>query len=254
VKITRSRGITVKNSAFVNNLSHGLWFDESVYGMTITHNDALGNAANGIVLEISANATIADNVVSHNASDGLKLDDIGGGAQIWNNTLTDNGKRNLDITQDARRGNNASDAGHDPRQVFPDPTMTWITGPDTIRNNIISAPSGNCLLCVEDYSHTFSAAQLAIDPDYNLYRRPSAGAPTWFAVWSRGAGDPAVYNTLAAFTAATGKDAHSALVENAPAQSPAQLDAAVTGTATGLPASIAALVGKAVGTAHLGAW
>ncbi len=139
-KITRSRGITVKNSAFVNNLSHGLWFDESVYDMTIVHDDALGNAGNGIVLEISSTATIADDVVSRNGADGLKLNDVSN-AQVWNNTLTDNANRNLEITQDARRGNNAGDAGHDPRQAFPDPTMTWITGPDTIRNNIISGGS-----------------------------------------------------------------------------------------------------------------
>jgi len=253
VKITRSRGITVENSAFVNNLSHGLWFDESVYGMTIAHNDSLRNAGNGIVIEISATATIADNVVSRNAFDGLKLNDVSN-VQVWNNTLADNTNRNLDITQDARRGNNASDAGHDPRQVFPDPTMTWISGPDTIRNNIISGGSGNCLICVEDYNHVYSAAQLGIDPDYNLYRRPSTSAPTWFAVWSRGVGDPAVYNTLAAFTGATGKDAHSTLVENAPTQTTAQLNASAPGAAAALPASIASVVGRTTGTVHLGAW
>jgi parallel beta-helix repeat protein len=255
VKITRSRGITVKNSAFIDNLSHGLWFDESVYGMTITHNDSLRNAGNGIVLEISATATIADNVVSNNTKDGLKLNDVSN-VQVWNNTLTDNTSRNLDITQDARRGANAGDAGHDPRQVFPDPTMTWITGPDTIRNNIISGGSGNCLLCVEDYNHVYSAAQLGIDADYNLYGRPSTSAPTWFAVWSRGAGDPAVYNTLSAFTTATGAGLHNALVENTSSLAAAQLavSSASAGTAAGLTSAIAAAVGKPAGTAHLGAW
>ncbi|KQR53536.1 hypothetical protein ASF88_01240 [Leifsonia sp. Leaf336] len=252
VKITRSRNITVENSAFVDNLSHGLWFDESVYNMTVVHNDSLRNAGNGIVIEISAKASIVDNVSSNNAKDGLKLDDIGGGVQVWNNTFTDNTNRNLEITQDARRGNNKSDAGHDPRQAFPDPTMTWITGPDTIRNNIISGGSGNCLLCVEDYSHTYSAAQMGIDADYNLYRRPSASAPSWFAVWSTGAGNPAIYSTLSAFTSATGKGGHNTLVENAAAQSAAPSTS--TGTAAGLTSAIAALVGKAAGTAHMGAW
>jgi hypothetical protein len=256
VKITRSRNITVENSAFVDNLSHGLWFDESVYNMTVVHNDSLRNAGNGIVVEISAKASIVDTVSSNNAMDGLKLNDIGGGVQVWNNTFTDNTNRNLEITQDARRGDNASDAGHDPRQAFPDPTMTWITGPDTIRNNIISGGSGNCLLCVEDYSHTYSAAQMGIDADYNLYRRPSASAPSWFAVWSTGAGNPAVYNTLSAFTSATGKGAHNTLVENAPTLSVAQFAAPTTstGTAAGLSSAIAALVGKPAGTAHMGAW
>jgi trimeric autotransporter adhesin len=253
VKITRSRNVTVRSSVFVGNFSHGLWFDESVYGMTIVHNDSLGNAGNGIVLEISSTATIADNVVSRNAMDGLKVNDVSN-VQVWNNTFADNVKRNLDITQDARRGNNASDAGHDPRQAFPDPTMTWITGPDTIRNNIISGGSGNCLLCVEDYSHTYSAAQLGIDADYNLYRRASTSAPGWFAVWSRGAGDPAVYTTLASFTAAAGWEAHSTLAENAAVQSTAQLNVSAPGAAAALPAAIAAAVGRSTGTVHLGAW
>ncbi len=248
VKITRSRNITVENSAFIDNASHGLWFDESVYNMTIVHNDSLRNVGNGMVLEISAKASIVDNVSSDNGKDGLKLNNVGGGVQVWNNTFTDNTGRNLEITQDARRGNNASDAGHDPRQAFPDPTMTWITGPDTIRNNIISGGS-----------HTFSAAQMGIDADYNLYRRASAGAPGWFAVWSTGAGNPAVYNTLSAFTAATGRGGNSTLVENAPTQTAAQLAApsgatASTGTAAGLTATIAALAGKPAGTAHMGAW
>ncbi|WP_426625443.1 right-handed parallel beta-helix repeat-containing protein [Leifsonia sp. McL0607] len=255
VKITRSRNITVENSAFVDNLSHGLWFDESVYNMTVVHDDSLRNAGNGIVIEISAKANIVDNVSSNNAKDGLKLDDISS-VQVWNNTLTDNTSRNLDITQDARRGNNKSDAGHDTRRAFPDPTMTWITGPDTIRNNIISGGSGNCLLCVEDYSHKYSAAQLGIDADYNLYRRASAGSPSWFVIWSMGARNPAVYKTLPAFTSATGKGGHNTLVENAPSRTAAQLAAPATptGTAAGLTSTIAALVGKPAGTAHMGAW
>jgi len=252
VKITRSRGVTVRNSAFLHNQSHGLWLDESVYGMTITHNDSIGNVGNGIVLEISSTATLADNLVSRNGKSGIKLNDISN-AQVWNNTVSDN-VRNLDITQDARRGNNASDAGHDPRQAFPDPTMTWINGPMTIRNNVISGGSGNCLLCVEDYSHQFSAEKMGISSDYNVYRRPSASSPSWAVIWSRGAGDPAVYTTFAAFTSATGQEAHSTIAENAPSLAPAQLLAGVTGAATGLPSNIASLLGKPAGIAHVGAW
>ncbi|WP_431245709.1 right-handed parallel beta-helix repeat-containing protein [Leifsonia xyli] len=252
VKITRSRIIDVRNSAFVRNQSHGLWMDESVYGMTIAHNDSIGNAGNGIVLEISATASLVDNVSSRNTSAGIKLNDISN-AKVWNNTLTDNA-RNLDITQDSRRGNNPNDAGHDPRQAFPDPTMTWITGPTTIRNNIVSGGTGNCLLCVEDYSHTFSAETMHVTSDYNLYRRPSASAPTWAVIWSRGAGNPAVYTTFGAFTSASGQEAHSTIAENAPTLAPSQLLATVTSPGTGLPSDIAALAGKPAGTVHVGAW
>ncbi len=67
-------------------------------------------------------------------------------------------------------------------------------------------------------------------------------------------GNPAVYNTLAAFTAATGRDAHSTLVESAPTQTTTQLDASASGAAAALPAAIASVVGRPTGTVHLGAW
>lgn len=252
VKITRSRGVVVKNSAFLHNQSHGLWLDESVYGMTVTHNDTIGNVGNGIVFEISSTATVVDNLVSRNGKSGIKINDISN-VQVWNNTISDN-VRNLDITQDARRGANKSDAGHDPRQPFPDPTMTWINGPMTIRNNVISGGTGNCLLCVEDYSHQFSAEKMGISSDYNVYRRSSASSPTWAVIWSRGAGDPAVYTTFSAFTAATGQEAHSTITENAPSLAPAQLLSSVTGAATALPSNIASLIGKPSGVVHIGAW
>ncbi|KRC47323.1 hypothetical protein ASE16_18625 [Leifsonia sp. Root227] len=255
VKITRSRGIDVQSSAFLNNASHGLWFDESVYGMTVANNDSLNNAGNGIVIEISSTANIVNNVVSGNAKSGIKLNDVSS-VQVWNNTIANN-VRNLDITQDARRGANASDAGHDQRQAFPDPTMTWITGPIQISNNVISGGTGNCLLCVEDYSHQFSAAQMKITSDHNLYRRPSANAPSWAVIWSRGAGDPSIYPTFSAFTAATGQDAHSVLQEGAAAAAPTQLSgiaSALSSVPTAIPSSLASLTGKAAGTVHLGAW
>ncbi|QIZ99961.1 DUF1565 domain-containing protein [Leifsonia sp. PS1209] len=255
VKITRSRGVDVRSSAFLNNASHGLWFDESVYGMAVAGNDSLNNVGNGIVIEISATANLVDNVVSGNQKSGIKLNDVSN-AQVWNNTISNN-VRNLDITQDSRRGANASDAGHDQRQAFPDPTMTWITGPISISNNVISGGSGNCLLCVEDYSHQFSAAQMKITADHNLYRRPSANAPSWAVIWSRGAGDPAIYPTFSAFTAATGQDAHSVLQEGAASAAPTQLTgiaAALSSVPTGIPAALASLAGKPAGSVHLGAW
>ena len=132
--------------------------------------------------------------------------------------------------------------------------MTWVTGPVTIRNNVISGGTGNCLLCVEDYSHQLSAERMQISSDYNLYRRASASSPSWAVIWSRGAGDPAVYSTFSAFTSATGQEAHSTIAENAPSLAPSQLIASVVGAATALPGDIASLIGKPAGTVHVGAW
>ncbi len=247
VKITRSRGVDVRNSAFLRNASHGLWFDESVYGMTVANNDSIGNVGNGIVIEISSTATLVNNLVTDNQKSGIKLDDVSS-SQVWNNTLTGNVK-NLDITQDARRGNNPADAGHDTRQAQPDPTMPWITGPVTVRNNVIGNGSGNCLLCVQDVTKVMSAEQMRVNADYNLYRRPSASAPTWAVVWSRSGTNPAVFDTFAQFSAATGLEAHSVLQTGV---SSAAAAPAAMGTA--VPSSIAALAGKPAGTVHVGAW
>jgi parallel beta-helix repeat protein len=210
-KVTRSRDVEVKDSAFLDNLGQGPWFDESVYDIVFTGNDVARNSGNGVVLELSEKAMIADNIVSDNALNGIYVVDTGN-VQIWNNTATGN-KRNISITQDKRRASDTTAAGHDPRQPLPDPTVPWITRNTVLVNNVVGGASGNCLVCVEDFSKAFTGAQLVSRSDGNLYARPSATAPTWFGVWSRGAGDPAVSNTLPAFSSATGKDVHSAIIE-----------------------------------------
>ncbi|WP_232304656.1 right-handed parallel beta-helix repeat-containing protein [Microbacterium sp. XT11] len=212
LKIGRSRDIEVTDSAFLDNLGQGPWFDESVYDIVFTGNDVVGNTGHGVVFELSEKALIADNVVSHNALNGVYIINTGN-AQIWNNTAVGN-QRNIAITQDKRRASDTSAAGHDPRQPIPDPTMPWITRNTVLVNNVVGDAGGNCLVCVEDFSKEFTGAQMVSRSDGNLYSRPGPTAPTWFGVWSRGgAGNPAVTNDLDQFVAATGHDANSALVE-----------------------------------------
>lgn len=257
VKVTRSRGVTVTDSVFLDNLGPGLWMDESVYGMNFTSDDSIGNVGDGIVMEISSTATLANDLVTGNGGDGIKVDDVSD-VQIWNNTLAGNA-RNLDITEDTRRASDPSDYGHDPRQPFPDPTMTWIDGPIAVHDNVISGGTGDCLLCVEDYSHEFSALQMGVTSNGNVYQRPNAQTPVWAVVWSTGAGNPAVYDSFAQFTAATGQDSHSLELDGAPALigtdtlSP-QVSAAQPQVALPLPGSIGSLVGEPAGTVHLGVW
>lgn len=210
-KVTRTRDVDVKDSAFLDNFGQGPWFDESVYDITFTGNDVVGNTGHGLVLELSEKAVIADNVVSRNALNGIYVIDTGN-VQIWNNTAVGN-DRNIAITQDKRRASDTSAAGHDPRQPLPDPTVPWITRNTVVVNNVVGDAEGNCLVCVEDFSKVFTGAQMVSRSDGNLYSRPAITAPTWFGVWSRGAGDPTVTNSLALFTTATGQDAHSKLID-----------------------------------------
>jgi parallel beta-helix repeat protein len=247
IKITRSRGLVAKNNVVSNNYGQGLWFDESCYSMTIVNNDISNNAGIGLSMEISDTGTVANNVVVSNADDGIKADNTGN-LQIWNNTTQKN-KRDIDITGDPRKQTNLSDAGHDPRQTLPDMTVPWLSFNITIRNNILDNATGNTILGVEDYTHTYSGEQMNISTDYNAYARASASAPSWVVIWSAGSGNsgnPYVYTTLSPFQSSKGQEAHSVFATSAsafPAFTPASL-----------PAGVGALVGQPSGTQHLGAW
>ncbi len=257
LKVTRSRGITVSGSAFLNNAGNALWFDESVYDVKATSNDIVGNTGNALVFELSSRLVFADNLVANNGMSGALISDSNQ-AEVWNNSFTGNA-RNVNIVQGDRRASNLATAGHDPRQSLPDPTVTWVTGQVTVKNNVLADSTFKCNLCVEDYSHEKSAAQMEIVTDGNVYQRTNPTAPTWIIVWSRGAGDPAVYTTVPAFVKATGQDANSLVLEGEPAITGGsvvvpKVAGAVSTAAQPLPASIATLLGRTAGALQLGAW
>lgn len=202
-KIGRTRTVLVHDSTFAGNSGTGLWFDESVHDATATGNRITGNSSHGISVEISARALIAGNVIAGNRGNGLKINDTSD-VEVWNNSFIGNG-RPINIVQDARRASDRSTPGHDPRQSFPDASMTWINGPVAVRNNVISGTTGNCLLCVEDYSGTFSAEAMGVTSAGNVFHRATPSSPTWLVVWSRGTGNPAVFTALEGFRNATGQ-------------------------------------------------
>lgn len=254
-KIVRSRDVTVKNSVFNNNYGPGLWLDESVYNSKVVNNDMIGNAGHGLSLEISAKSVVANNRIANNTGFAFKLNDTSD-VSIWNNTIS--GKnRVLNIVQDKRRAANKTDPGHDPRQPFPDSTMTWINKNIQIKNNVLSnTGGGNAILAVEDYSGTYTAEQMNISLASNAYHRTSAGNPQWSVVWSRGAQNPSVYNTLAAFVAAKGQDKNSFELTSAPVlTSTNDPNSSVTSrnsSATALPSDIATLTGQTAGSQRIG--
>ena len=74
---------------FADNVGPGLWFDESVHGVTIARNDMLRNAGHGMSYEISSQAVIVDNLVAGNGGIGMKINNASR-MEIWNNTVVDN--------------------------------------------------------------------------------------------------------------------------------------------------------------------
>jgi trimeric autotransporter adhesin len=254
LKVTRSRGVTVRNSTMRANNGPGIWLDESVYDMTVVGNDLRANTGHGASLEISARALFADNVVQGNGGFGVKVNNTSDVA-IWNNTFVGN-NRSINIVQDGRRYGDGS-PGQDPRHPN-DPTMTWLLGPVVVSNNIVANQlAGNCLLCVEDYSRQRTAEQIGVTADGNAYNRPNTGTPSWVVVWSTGAGNPAVFTTLDTFRYATGQEAGGVLVTGAAIADSTGVPTASLPVAPGgvpLPADVAARVGRDAGTQRLGAW
>ncbi|WP_404321520.1 right-handed parallel beta-helix repeat-containing protein [Arthrobacter luteolus] len=260
MKVGRTRGVSVQESTFRNNAGTGLWLDESVYNADLAGNAMTGNASHGVSAEISAKVRLVDNVIADNRNFGVKVNNTSE-VEIWNNTFSGNG-RQINIVQDKRRASNQSTPGHNPRQPFPDKTMTWINGPVTVRNNIIAStsPAGNCLLCVEDYSREFTAEQLRVTAQGNVYHRVNAQQPGWAVVWSGGKSNARVYTSIAAFRTATGQEkthleltGPSPLAPNTLTANRAVQDQAGA-VAVPLPASIAGLAGQPSGARHLGAF
>ncbi|MBA3801672.1 MAG: right-handed parallel beta-helix repeat-containing protein [Acidimicrobiia bacterium] len=260
IKIGRTRGVTVRDSSFSGNLGHGFWIDMSVYNTTFANTTFRDNDGNGLFLEISAKATVVDNLFSGNGEFGIKVNNTSD-VKVWNNTFVGNSNRPLNIVQDLRRNTDPNNPAVDPRLPWPDPAMLWTLGPVTIANNVVGSTGtkANCVLCVEDYSHEKTAEQMRITANSNVYHRSTTAQPTWLAVWSRGAGNPSVYTTLAAFRSATGQERlgrefiGAAIVDanGVVTSTVASLEPTV---ASPLPTDVAAVAGRIGGERHLGLW
>ena len=259
VKIGQTRGVTVTDSAFVDNFGHGFWTDMSVYNTVVSRSDFNRNSGDGLFLEISARAVIVDSMFIGNTLDGIKVNNVSN-VKIWNNTIIGNA-RSVWLAQDSRRNTNPSDLAVDPRVPFPDPEMPWELQDVELNNNVIGLPSGatNCVLCVEDYSKKESGEAMRIFTNGNIYNRSSATSPVWLVIWSRGATNPSVHTTLDSFRAATGRESRGREFVGSTVVSPAgvlgsSIQAVTDQVALPLPADVAALAGQPAGVRHLGAW
>lgn len=195
LKFTRSRHVRIERNSFVDNLATGVWMDESTYDVDVVGNRVIGNRNHGISFELSENVNVSNNVVAGNAGKGIQINNTGT-VQIRHNEIVAN-DRAVSIVQDARTATDTWRPGHDRRRPNPDPTVPWQVRNVTVRNNVLATPtSGNCLLCVEDATHTRTAAQMDVHSNADLFARQSAARPAWLVVWSSGRGNPRTFKTF----------------------------------------------------------
>jgi parallel beta-helix repeat protein len=248
-KITKSRGLEVRDGLFDANLGTGVWLDESVHGAVISGNTITRNGSHGISLELSAEAVVVDNLLAENARAGVKVNNTSG-VRIWNNVISW-GERAVWIVQDPRLAADPSVPGRDLRQPQPDPTMTWLVGPVTVSGNVFSHPAvgSSCVLCVEDTTGARTAEQMGVTADGNLYNRSGPTSPQDLVRWSADA-----YSDLASFTAATGQERAGWAVDGAPVLDEAGglLVAVPDGVALPLPRDVAEAAGVPEGTRAVG--
>jgi hypothetical protein len=259
-KIGRSDGVLVRDSVFADNLGNGLWFDESAYDIRLLHSKILDNAGHGVSIEVSGKAAIVGNVVARNGENGLKLNDVED-VQVWNNTFVDN-TRSINVVQDDRDLN----PGGSYRD--PDLPLRWQTQSVAIRNNVLvhtgEATEGQelsrtCLLCVEDFSGRWTAAEMDVTALGNVYQRPDTASPRWMIVWSRRDKDPFVFRSVDQFRATVQQEESGAEFTGTRALTPElgpepALERLYDSVAQPLPDDLAELAGRPVGDQHLGAW
>lgn len=197
LKVTKTKNVVVSHSAFIDNWGQGVWFDDTVSNITFTDNDVVGNEGNGLVLEISEGATVANNLIANSGIAGIFVTNTGNVA-IWNNTLVGNGKRNINIAEDARRG--------------PTSAVPWITKNVSFVNNVVAGEKGaDCVMCVESWSKELRGAGMLTQSEGNLYQQTAS--PRWFALWANASSGPTRLATFDDYVKTTGRDSTSLAVQ-----------------------------------------
>ena len=258
IKVTTTRGVTLKNSEITGTTGNQFWTDQSTFDIEVVNNSITGGSRYGIILEISSKALVANNVVAGNAFDGLCVSDTDN-VQVWNNTLVGNGKAAVSLVQDSRRITQLSVSGHDRRRPQPDMSMPWVTKNLVLGNNIYSPGAGSATLFqAQSWERLFTGNDMVASSDGNVFAQPAPGTPKAVATWGRKGTWAVDYPSLAAYAAATGRDRASMTLVGAAVNGSYQPTSAVSSreatVAQPLPAAVAGLVGHPSGTRHLGAW
>lgn len=237
-----------------SNASSGIWFDESVWNPMVLTTDVGNNEHHGIITELNGQSIVANCYFYGNGTISLYNMD-GNSPRMWNNTIV-GGTSGLNNNGDTRAPMNASSVGLDSRyslasqQALP---MTWVTGDVENCNNVIQNGSAPMFVLRTSTART-TASYGTVTLDGNFYNCTAASYGSAFQYVNLGS-----FGTLAAFTAATGKDVNSDSIFgsnslNADGSVKATVLATIGTAPRPLPADIAALIGRAAGETNIGSW
>lgn len=257
-KLATVRGATIADNVIEGTRAKAFWCDMSCYDFKIVRNLLRDNEQHGLQYELSSKAIVAGNVIVGHPTYGIRLDGAND-VKIYNNTLARNWV-NVSLTDNSWNNRLASEIALG---------ITWITGDVVAYNNIFSdtAGSGNSLVTARDLTTAMlfkPASTMLAAGDNNAYYRANPARPGVLVEWWQSPVAPAAYATLAAFRAATGREANGVAVDGG--ANPFFVNAAAndyrlragspaSGSGRPLPADVAAAVGSPAGVAvNLGAF
>lgn len=190
-KLTRTHAPILRNNLAEDNLSNGLWVDESSTSATIVNNRTRKNQGYGIFFEISHKAIIAGNIVYNNLGGILSANSTS--VRIFNNTMANNGW-NLNIKDTPRNNTNSEEINQG---------ITWIARNHEVRNNILSNGVDSTMYEASNCNTREPSSLMIGASNSNAYYRSSTTRPRYVFTWSIGGRQCVLrYNTLAAFRAA----------------------------------------------------
>ncbi len=244
LKFSASENVKIVDNVFRGNGAMGAWFDVSMYNITITGNTFEGHSRTGLLVELSQKALIADNYSVDNGR-GIAIYNTGD-VDIWNNTVAGN-DRTLEFLQDERRQEVSSLASKIP----------WVVTDITLSNNVLAYGGGGCPVLTQDLQLKRYGNDFGITSNGNLFWRTSSSAPANLACWANGSAGTRSFKSLTDFSAHTGGDKNSMLLQGtAPVTASYALTSAAKTATASVPRTLLSSVAGALGvgtTAKLGA-
>lgn len=283
VKLCKSQNPVFKNSIFANNNATALWFDQTVATPIVVNCLFQDNTNRGVDFETTSDGLAANCKFIHNGTVSIFINDSDT-TRLYNNTFAEN-SWNLTATE----GSNSAPTSHtcpliqigqSPRRydvsqysycidnTLPSsyystvPKHQWTINSFELVNNILVRAGVNTysmMICGNQQDST--RPNRLFQPDFhpvmngNVYHWGNNKPPYPWATAGGYNNNFGIYQTLAAFQAATSLDTNSSFTATDPLDSNyAVTNQTYHANATSLPADIAALIGQPVGTKHAGAF